>query len=219
MWLSPLSPSSHHALSVSFSSEKQSLFLPLRCSEMSGMVQVPLSAHLQGSAEPAQAAALTLPGPFFLYSSALSQGLWRCRRCRVCLAPQHLPASRSLPTQLPPTLHGLEGVECDPSGGEESLHGDANQLQGSEGRGKLPSARWWERYWGMSVSSSLLARPFAAGAGLGIKLNQGPGHCPSLLSAARTSIFLSCHALPCPGSISPCSCGESQDFIQKLRCC
>lgn len=61
-----------------------------------------LSAHLQGLAEPAQAAALTLPGPFFLYSSVLSQG-------RVCLAPQHLPASRSLPTHLPPTPARLGG--------------------------------------------------------------------------------------------------------------
>lgn len=79
------------------------------------MVQVSLSAHLQGLAEAAQAAALTLPGPFFLYSSVLSQGLWRCRRRRVCLAPQHLPASRSLPTHLPPS--------CTAWGGGESPQG------------------------------------------------------------------------------------------------
>lgn len=108
MWLSPCSPSLQQVLSISFSREKQKLFLPLRFSEVLGVVQVSLSAHLQGLAEPAQAAALTLPGPFFLYSSVLSQGLWRCRR-RVCLAPQHLPASRSLPTHLPPAPARLGG--------------------------------------------------------------------------------------------------------------
>lgn len=62
-----------------------------------------LSARLLwGSAEPAQPAAFAPPELFFFYSSALSQGLWHCSRCRVCLASQHLPASRSLPTHLPP---------------------------------------------------------------------------------------------------------------------
>lgn len=48
---------------------------------------MPLSALLLwGLSEPAQLSALAPPAPFFLYSCALSQGLWRCSRRCVCLA-------------------------------------------------------------------------------------------------------------------------------------
>lgn len=88
------------------------------------MVQMSLSARPpRGSAEPVRPAALALPGPFFLYSSALSQGPRRCGRHRVCLASQHLPASRSLPTRLPPTPGWWQGA-C--GGGHGSPWGGGN---------------------------------------------------------------------------------------------
>lgn len=78
-------------------------------------------------AEQAWPAVLALPGPFFLYSSALSQGLWCCSRCCVCLDLQHLPASRSLPTHLPPTPAWWLGT---PGGaGVLGVGGTANQSQ------------------------------------------------------------------------------------------
>lgn len=133
-------------------------------------------------AEPAWPAMLALPGPFFLYSSALSQGLWCRSRCCVCLDLQHLPASRSLPTHLPPTPAGglgLGGVQ-EPSGWGEPPKGlQINPSAASPtgvrraGNGKLSSVGWRERYPGASVPSPLLPRPccLAAGAGLGVILD------------------------------------------------